>query len=78
MDTMDNHEGRAMDVTTEQAAELLGVTRRSIARYISSGKLAARRHGLRMFSISLDDLREFAAKNNLLFNESVAQKLTQQ
>jgi len=31
-----------------------------------------------MFSINLDDLREFAAKNNLLFNESVAQKLTQQ
>ena len=42
----------AMDVTTQQAAELLGVTRQSVARYISGGKLKARRHGLRVFVIN--------------------------
>lgn len=67
-----------MNVTTQQAAELLGVTRQSIARYIAGGKLSARRHGLKMFVIKLDELRDFAERNNLMFNESLAQQFEQQ
>lgn len=63
-------------MTTQQAAQMLGVTRQSVARYISGGKLKARRHGLKVFVINLDDLRNFAATNNLVFDESLAQQLT--
>lgn len=66
-----------MNVTTQQAAELLGVTRQSVARYISGGKLNARRHGLKVFVIKLDELRDFARRNNLVFNDSLAQQFEQ-
>jgi len=66
-----------MDVTTQQAAELLGVTDRSIQRYITNGKLAARRHGLKVFVINLDELRKFALENKMVFDESLAQQLGQ-
>jgi len=67
-----------MDVTTQQAAELLKITSRTVVRYISGGKLKARRHGLKVFVINLDELREFATRNNLMFDESLAQQLGQQ
>ena len=64
-----------MDLTAEQAAQLLKVTRRSIYRYVESGKLKARRHGFRAYVINLDDLREFATQNKLFFDDSLAQQL---
>ena len=67
-----------MDVTAKQAALLLGVTSRSIARYITSGKLKARRFGLKAHLINLDVLRKFASENNAVFNEILAQQLEQQ
>ena len=66
-----------MDVTTDQAAQLLGVTRRTIQRYVSTGKLAFRRHGLRVVVINLDDLRQFSTENRLIFDESLAKQLAQ-
>ncbi len=67
-----------MDVTTQQAAELLGLTSRSITRYITESRLKARCHGLKVFVINLDELRNFALANNLVFDENVAHQLAQQ
>lgn len=72
-DSKDNSEvldGRNINVTTLQAAQMIGVTRRSIARYIESGKLPARKKNLRDLIINLDDLRKFAAENSLTLDET--------
>lgn len=66
-----------MDVTTAQAAQLLGVTRRAVQKYVSSGKLKFKRYGLRMVMINLDELRQFAQKNNMFFDENLAKQLEQ-
>lgn len=64
-------------MTTDQAAKLLGVTRRSVQMYVASGKLRYRRYGLRVVVIKLDDLRKFAIENNRVFDESLAEQLGQ-
>jgi excisionase family DNA binding protein len=65
-----------MDVTAQEAARLLGVSDRTIQRYITSGKLKARRHGLKSFVIKLDELRDFTIANRSFFNESLAQQFS--
>ena len=70
MDYEEQMDGRSIDVTTMQAAHMLGVTRRSIARYIESGKLPARKKNLRDLIINLDDLRRFATENSITLDES--------
>ena len=76
-DTQDNFHGSSMDLTTSQAAEILGVTSRSIARYVAGGKLPARNRNLRDIVIRMDDLRKFAEDYNLMFNDQLAQELSQ-
>jgi len=66
-----------MDLTTSHAAEILGVTQRTIARYVAGGKLPARNRNLRTLVIRMDDLRKFAEDYNLLFNDQLAQELSQ-
>ena len=76
-DQIDNFHGSSMDLTTSQAAEILGVTSRSIARYVAGGKLPARNRNLRDIVIRMDDLRKFAEDYNLMFNDQLAQELSQ-
>lgn len=64
-----------MELTATEAAEVLEVTDRTIRYYIEKGMLPARRRGLRNFAISLSDLREFAAEQNMVFREDVAKRL---
>lgn len=64
-------------MTTNQAAELLGVTRRSITNYINGGKLPAHQKNLKDKLIALDDLRKFAADHKLRLNEELIARLTQ-
>lgn len=64
-----------MELTATEAAEVLGVTDRTIRYYIEKGMLPARRRGLRNFAISLSDLRRFAEEQNMVFQEDVAQRL---
>lgn len=64
-------------MTTNQAAELLGVTRRSITNYINGGKLPAHQKDLKTKLIALDDLRKFAETHKLRLNEELIARLTQ-
>ncbi len=64
-----------MELTATEAAEVLGVTDRTIRYYIEKGMLPARRRGLRNFAISLSDLRKFAEEQNMVFQEDIAQRL---
>jgi len=66
-----------MDLTVAQGAEILGVNYRTMARYVASGKLPSRRRNLREQVISMDDLRKFAEDYKLLFNDQIAQELSQ-
>jgi len=66
-----------MDVNTTQAAQLLGVTSHAITKYIRTGKLTAKRRGLRSFVISLDELRSFCETNKMFFDDRLAQQLEQ-
>ncbi len=67
-----------VNVTTHQAAELLGVTPRSIINYINGGKLPAHQKNLKSKLINLDDLRKFASAHNLAINEQLAQTFLEQ
>lgn len=65
----------AVTVTAAQAAELIGVSRVTIWSYVTDGKLAAERIGIRRdISIRLSDLRAFAAKYNYPFDEELARQ----
>jgi predicted transcriptional regulator len=67
-----------VNMTTNQAAELLGVTPRSIINYINGGKLPAHNKNLRVKLINLDDLRKFASTHKLEIDEQLAQKFLSQ
>lgn len=43
-------------LTTTEAADYLGLTSKTIRRYIASGKLPARRIGVRVVRVRRDDL----------------------
>jgi excisionase family DNA binding protein len=66
-----------MDVSVQQAAALLGVTDRTIRRYIASQRLKARKRNLKSFAINVEELRKFALANDLILSESAAQQLAQ-
>lgn len=67
-----------MDVTTTQAAQILGVTNRTIQKYIKAGRITARKRGIRNFVINLEELRTFAETNGMVFDAELAQQLAQQ
>lgn len=64
-----------MELTATEAAEVLGVTDRTIRYYIEKGMLPAKRRGLRNFAISLSDLQKFANDQNMVFDERLAERL---
>ena len=66
-----------MDVNTSQAAQLLGVTTHAITKYIRTGKLNARRRGLKSFMIDLNELRSFCETNKAFFDNDLAGQLEQ-
>ncbi|MFN8493819.1 MAG: hypothetical protein U0350_39845 [Caldilineaceae bacterium] len=66
-----------MDVNTAQAAQLLGVTSHAITKYIRTGKLNAKRKGLKSFIINLNELRGFCEANKMFFDDQLAQQLEQ-
>jgi excisionase family DNA binding protein len=66
-------ETRSLSLTTQVAAECLGVTRRMVRYYITSGELPAhstRRLSRTFYRIQLEVLRDFAKRNGLPFNEA--------
>lgn len=67
-----------MDVSTAQAAQLLGVTSPTIHNYIKAGLISARKRGIRNLVINLDELRLFSERNNIIFDTELAEKLAQQ
>lgn len=66
----------ATEVTTQQAAEILGTSQPTIWRRVRDGTLPARREGKRgMFRINLEQLRLFADKQGYLWDEKLAQRI---
>ena len=63
------------DVTSTQAAEIIGTSHMTIHRRVDDGKLPGRRQGLdRQIRVDLDDLRRFAEQFGYRFDEELAQK----
>lgn len=59
-----------MELTSPQAAEVIGVAEMTIRRYVEQGILPARRVGLRrLIRINVDDLRSLAAQYQFLIDE---------
>lgn len=67
-----------MDVTTTQAAQILGVTNRTIQKYIKAGLITARKRGIRNLVIDLEELRTFAETNSMVFDAELAHQLAHQ
>lgn len=64
------------EISSEDAARLIGMSRQSIRAHVVNGRLAARRVGPRhIVKIELSDLREFAEKYQYRFNEKLAAEL---
>jgi len=64
------------EISSEDAARLIGLTRQSIRAHVEHGRLAARRVGpRRVVKIELDDLRQFARQYQYTFNETLASQL---
>jgi excisionase family DNA binding protein len=64
-----------MELTSPQAAEVIGVAEATIRNYVERGILPARRVGLRRFiRIDVDNLRRFAVQYGYDFDEEKAQK----
>ena len=59
-----------MELTTRQAAKVLGVADMTIRNWVTRGALSARRVGLRRYvRIRVDDLRAFAAQSGYEIDE---------
>lgn len=66
-----------MDLSAEQAAQVIGVSRPTIHDYVKRGLLPARRQGLRQaIRIDLDDLRKLAEELGFNFNEEFVKQLS--
>lgn len=67
-----------MEVTSQQAAEILSTSNPTIWRRVEEGLLPARRQGLRReIWIDVDDLRKFAKQQGYRFNETLAKQYAQ-
>lgn len=59
-----------MELTSPQAAEILGVTEATIRNWVKRGALIGRRVGLRRYvRVNVDDLRVFAAQYGYTIDE---------
>lgn len=64
--------GRHVELTSDQAANIIGVTIPTILSYMDRGILPGRRQGPRRIArIKPDDLRVFAASYDFNFDESL-------
>ncbi len=64
------------EISSEEAARLIGMSRQSIRAHVENGRLAARRVGpRRVVKIELEDLRQFAEKYQYRLNETLAAQL---
>lgn len=60
-----------IELSTVQAAKLLGIAEQTVRDHIHAGRLPARRHGLRpRYKIQPDDLRRFAEQYSYLLDEA--------
>lgn len=66
------------EVSGSHAADIIGVDRSTIRRYVDRGLLKARRAGVRnIVRIEIEDLREFAKEQEFRFNEELAKQLAE-
>lgn len=64
------------EISSEDAAKLIGITRQTIRAHVENGRLAARRVGpRRVVKIELEDLRQFAEKYQYRLDETLAAEL---
>lgn len=75
---MPTKKGKIMEISTSQAAQLLGVTPVTIQKYVRQGRITARRHGVRNLLINFEELRQFAERYNMYFDVELAKELAQQ
>lgn len=65
------------EVSSDSAGRIIGVTRETIRVHVGSGKLRARREGLRgIIKVDIDSLRKFAREYQYRFDEDLAKQLT--
>lgn len=65
-----------MELSAEQAARIIGVSRPTIHVYVKRGLLPARRQGLRRaVRINIDDLRFFAEGYGYNIDEEIVRRL---
>jgi predicted site-specific integrase-resolvase len=59
-----------MELTSLEAAEIIGVSYVTVRRYMKRGLLKGRMMGIRQIArIKPDDLRDFAIQNGYIFDE---------
>lgn len=63
------------EVSSAEAAEIIGTTSQTIRRAVDRKLLMARRHGLRgLVKIDVDELRQFATQYQYRFDESLVKR----
>lgn len=68
----------AHTLSAPQAAEVVGVDRTTLFRWVDDGLLPVERYGLRrIIMIDPDDLRRFAQAHNYPFNERILDQIQQ-
>lgn len=66
------------EVSARAAAQIIELSHTTIHGHVESGRLPARKQGLRgIIRIDVDDLRKFAARYQYRFNEELATRLAQ-
>ncbi|HQY93450.1 helix-turn-helix domain-containing protein [Caldilinea sp.] len=67
------------EVTSVQAAQIIGVIDDTVRNYVDRGLLPARRQGLRRkIFIELSELEHFAAEYDFRFDQATAEQITRQ
>lgn len=62
------------DVSSAEAAQIIGISSQTIRRLIDRELLPARKQGLRgLVRVELDDLRKFAEEYNYKFDDRLAE-----
>jgi len=63
------------EVSTAQAAEIIGTSDETIRRYVDRSMLPARQQGIRgIIRIELSDLRSFAEQNGFRYDQQIANR----
>lgn len=65
------------EVSSAEAAKIIGITSQTIRRHIDDQLLSARKQGVRgIVRVDIDDLRKFADEYQYRFDEELAAKYT--